>query len=239
MADFTQAVTIIGFIATFVLVVPNIFVVKPFGDLSYMTEQEYERYLNRIAGRSFGNLAITSGFLLFGLGILRNLALWITWTLYILQNANADADGSSFFSTLYIVNNILIFVATVFHHLAETTFWQMAWFGISFLLRFFEWMLLLGAAILVTVEYVNLDPATTSRGEELALLITLWIIVGLTLIIWMPRAWLFYSVSTDDDGYQGGILPSAAPAANGYDQGNGAQQRAVAAYMKAREHMKN
>lgn len=237
MADFTQAVTIIGFIATFVLVVPNIFVIKPFGDLSYMTEEEYGSYLERISRRAFGNVVFTSGFFLLGLGILRNLALWITWSLYILQNANVDVAGTTFFATLYIVNNILIFTGTIMHHLAETTFWQMAWFGIAFLLRAFEWLLFLAAAILVTVEYANLDPATTSRGEELALLIVLWIIVGLTLIIWLPRAYLFYAVSDEEDELDRPFIPSAA-APGGYEQNAGAQQRAIAAMMKAREHLK-
>lgn len=235
MADFGTALTWTTFLVTFVIVVPNIFTIKTFGDSGYLSEAVYNNLLDRIERRPFGNLMLQSSFILFLLGIARNLALWITWFLYLSQGANVDTPPSTTLRTLFILNNAFIFAGTVAHHLSESTFWQLGWFGVSLFLRIIEFILFLAAAILVTIEYSSLADTGADRGEELGLLIVLWIIVGLTLLIWIVRSWLFYAEADDNDGTDAVLIPSAAKGATQQQQ-----QQAMAnnpAYMRAAASM--
>ena len=230
MADFGVALTWAVWIAVWLFVVPNIYTIKTFGDIGFMSQTDYETLLDRIEQRTFGGLVIRSSFALMILGWVRNIGLWVTWSLYILNDADTDGGDDDFIRTLFILINSFIFAGTVLHHLAETTFWQVAWFGVSLFIRVVEFLLFIAAAVLISIEYANLPSGT--RDEQLALLIALWIIVGLTLFIWLLRGWLFWAEADGDFASERVAIPTNADAAH---MQSAAHMRAAAAMYNAQQ----
>jgi len=188
--------------ATFLLIVPIWGTIKTFQDQGRLSQQTYENVQNAFAAAGgCGSFVLRSTGLLIGLQIVRNLALWITFTLYLLtsptivqQTEDDLVDPGLFFRTIYIVNAALIFSGTVFHVLSEITFYDVGWFGTSFGLRILEALTFTAALVTVIVELVCL-PEMTQCGEEIALLVVLAIIVVHNLLVLLPRNYYFWQFS--------------------------------------------
>lgn len=223
MADFTTGASWTTLIAVFLFVVPDWASIKTWGN-SFLTQQYYEDLLEAARNRSGGSLIVRSSVFLWIMQIIRNIALWLTWTFVILQNAYPD--GTLAFTTFYIVINSLVFAGTVFHVGCEAAFWQAGWFGFSFALRIIEVLIFIAAAILETILVANNTP---DSGWDIAFLVVLWIIVAHGLFVLLPRSWILWAAA-DEVGRNNEALGSESliPSAAKIEQG-GQQQRAMAA----------
>jgi hypothetical protein len=178
--------------SVFLLIVPNWGSIKTFGDSGFLSQRRYEDI------EKASSYILKMPYVLIGLQIVRNLALWITFTIYLLTSPTPNpppADGeeqTAFFTTIYIVNASLIFAGTVFHVLSEITLYHVGWFGTSFLFRVVEALTFTAALVTVIIELVCL-PEDTQCGEEIALLIVLIVVFIHEIAILLPRSYMFWS----------------------------------------------
>lgn len=167
--------------ALFVVVATPWSRVSTFGNVGAMTRSAYDD-LEKAAQQSWAGFFVAGApLVLFILQVVRNIALWLSWTFYLVLGPALTPGVSTSF---YIAVNSLVLAGSVFHTVTEDVFWSLRWYALASFLRFLEWAAFLAAFIVALVEFVRIDTALEETATNLFLTIVLGIIV-------LHTTWLF------------------------------------------------